>query len=163
MTGLPPNEMYIIIEIEKEAVERLDLSVIHDTFATLPALKSNARQKVFLSFAGYDDTPEEIYEIPMIRTYVLKVFEVYPYFFYYITHISSMAGYLLACLGDVTVLRRAADSKATARITLDEETARRLCTATFDYAAKIDDSPERVTELLKELPINIKQTHTPRY
>jgi len=54
-----------------------------------------------ITFMGYDNTPQEIYEIKSIRKFTEKLFRKYPYILYFICNFESNAGLLLACIADI--------------------------------------------------------------
>lgn len=92
---------YVVICIDKKEVELLDLSRVSKIFNLLKELRTKACRKLVITFDGYDDTLEEIYEIMQIREYVLKLFSKYPYMFYYIATFDLNMKILLACISDV--------------------------------------------------------------
>lgn len=94
----------LIHNITKEEVQKKDYSGIEKLFSVLRTLKTEARGKIALQFAGYDDNPKEIYEIKEIRDYLSEMFNRWPEMFYYITQKNVIYKVLLACIVDVKIL-----------------------------------------------------------
>jgi len=95
------NNDLVILNISKKQIEEGDLSFIERHVILLQQCGVNAKQKVILLFGGYDDIPDEIYEILAIRNWIAKVIEKFPFFFYYISTFDNNSGMIASCIADV--------------------------------------------------------------
>lgn len=95
------DKKMFILNVEKS-------EVVHKQYESvakiLKMLKSNPNGELLISFNGYDDVVDEIYEIPAIRKWVEKMFQKFPYILYYFTELSNYenARMLIACVSDVS-------------------------------------------------------------
>ena len=90
-----------MIGISKDEILTRDFRRIDEFMKLLHECKIESCQKVMITFMGYDNTPQEIYEIKPIRLFVEKLFRKYPYILYFITNFESNSGLLLACIADI--------------------------------------------------------------
>ena len=93
----------IVFPLLPDEVRAQDYTRIAELFQVLAVCEKDAFQKIVLSF-DYDDDPREIYDIPEIRVYLLKLLDMAPHMFYWFipdippdhvtnqTYIMSMAG-----------------------------------------------------------------------
>lgn len=82
-----------------------DKFVTIDTFIReLKKYGQRAKGKLMLTFSGYDDVPYEVFEIEEVRNYMARVFERYPFIFYFLTDLDMNNKTILACLCDVETL-----------------------------------------------------------
>ena len=90
-----------VLAISKDEILTRDFRRIDEFMKLLHECKIESCQKVMITFMGYDNTPQEIYEIKSIRRFVEKLFRKYPYILYFITNFESNSGLLLACIADI--------------------------------------------------------------
>jgi len=90
-----------VLAISKDEILTRDFRRIDEFVKLLHECKTESRQKIMITFMGYDDTPQEIYEIKPIRLFVEKLFRKYPYILYFINNFESNSGLLLACIADI--------------------------------------------------------------
>ena len=90
-----------VLAISKDEILTRDFRRLDKFMKLLHECKTESRQKVMITFMGYDNTPQEIYEIKPIRKFVEKLFRKYPYILYFITNFESNSGLLLACIADI--------------------------------------------------------------
>ena len=90
-----------VLAISKDEILTRDFRRLDEFIKLLHECKTSSRQKVMITFMGYDETPQEIYEIKPIRLFVEKLFRKYPYILYFINNFESNAGLLLACIADI--------------------------------------------------------------
>ena len=64
-------------------VENKDFDRVDQLFDTLHHAGRGAKNKIALSFLGYDQEPREVYQIQEIREYVAALYEKYPELFYF--------------------------------------------------------------------------------
>jgi len=70
-----------MVGISKDEILTRDFRRIDELVKLLHECKTESRQKVMITFMGYDDTSQEIYEIKAIRLFVEKLFRKYPYIY----------------------------------------------------------------------------------
>ena len=97
---LDPKSLCVLAISKDETLTR-DFRRLDELVKLLHECKTESRQKVMITFMGYDNTPQEIYEIKSIRRFVEKLFRKYPYILYFITNFESNSGLLLACIADI--------------------------------------------------------------
>jgi len=107
MFGIPKksdildSKSLCVLAISKDETLTRDFRRLDEFMKLLRECKISSRQKVIITFMGYDDTPQEIYEIKPIRLFVEKLFRKYSYILYFINNFESNAGLLLACIADI--------------------------------------------------------------
>lgn len=160
------NNDIIVVNITKADVVNGNMFYIENIIAKLKECSGNAKQKVLLLFSGYDDTPEEIYEITAIRNWVRKVVDKHPYFFYFITPFDNNAGIIAACLGDVCrvkfgpamslseYIKVGADpqnAKVLVKVDIPADLSRHIVYGTLEYAITTMD-PQSGFDVLAGIP-----------
>lgn len=93
-----------VYNITSMEVKAKNYSGIAQLFNKFHQLKTDARGKLILQFAGYDDIPDEIYEIQEIRNYVIGMFERWPEMFYFLTQKDINYKVILACIVNVSII-----------------------------------------------------------
>lgn len=99
--GKKPLIMY---HLSKEEVENKDLKGIDKIMNTVHKVGKGARQCVVITCGGYDDVPDELWEIPAVREFVKHMFNKYPHILYYINTKFEADHWLLASLLDIQAL-----------------------------------------------------------
>lgn len=88
--------------IEKDEMLRKDFRGIEKLIKTFEKVGgTNARQSITMTFSGYDDVPDEIFEIMEIRQYVKVLIHKYPHIFYYLNVETECLQNILLCYCDV--------------------------------------------------------------
>jgi hypothetical protein len=100
--GTINNNDLVILNITKQHVEEGDLSFIERHIILLQQCGVSAKHKLMLLFAGYDDIPDEIFEITSIRNLMAKVIEKFPFLFYYLSTFDNHSSIIASCIADVT-------------------------------------------------------------
>lgn len=95
--GMEPFLMY---QISKEEVLSGDMKQIGDFMKLINRLGSHARQRCAIMCSGYDDVPDELFEIKEVRKYVHKLFKKFPYLLYYINTEIEAQHWLMSSLAD---------------------------------------------------------------
>lgn len=129
----------LIHNVTKLEVQKKDYMGIAKLFKVFKELKTEARGKLMLQFAGYEDTPDEIYEIKEIRDYVMGMFQRWPEMFYYITQNDINYKIILACIVDVEIVVQGTEKKGIDR-------------------AIFEGTPMTPVQFTLSIPENIKQT-----
>lgn len=105
------NTDIVLLSITKLETQKLDISQFVKVAQCLEKIGGRGKAKLALLFEGYDDVPEEIFEIPAIRNWVKKAFHRYHHLFYWLTLLDNNASNILACLANPTVVRLGAGEK----------------------------------------------------
>lgn len=95
----------IFLNIPKHAVLRKDISMIDNAITLLTKCGTRARDRLAIVFDGWNNTPEDIWEIVEIRRWTRKVFEKYPHIFYFLSKELDGVKNFAVCLADVEALR----------------------------------------------------------
>jgi len=155
----------IVHNVTKPEVRAKDYSTIAKLFDKFHQLKKEARGKLILQFAGYEDTPEEIYEIKEIRDYVMGMFQRWPEMFYFLTQKDIIYKVILACIVDVSILVKGAEKKGIDKVIFEQE---QLTPVHFtlsipdniketiqvklrEYGKKIGESEEVIDEIIENI------------
>jgi hypothetical protein len=79
---------FLGIVIDRKQVDVCDIRDIDQTFYFLTEdaiLGRHFREKVDISFSGYDNRAEELWEIPEVRNYIQEIDNKYPYWLYFMS------------------------------------------------------------------------------
>lgn len=96
---------HLTVTISKKEVIENDLDKISYIFNLLKKCKKRGKQKLILNFEGFHDSNKEIFEIKEIRNFLEKVFNKYPYMFYFLSSVENNNKLILACLCEVEVIK----------------------------------------------------------
>ncbi|MBX9158556.1 hypothetical protein ACTFR8_23455 [Bacillus cereus group sp. MYBK15-3] len=97
-----PGDLYLF-PVAKKEVKKLDILRLLSAIRHMETMQDNGFQKLMITFSGWDDNPNDIYEIPEIRAWVKMVVERMPHIFYFITDIEKMNSLVACCYFDVLV------------------------------------------------------------
>jgi hypothetical protein len=86
------------VVIERATVESGDVSEGVAALARLLVDAEDHRERVDLSFAGWDDTPADLWEIDEVRTYVARLDEQFPFWLYFLSKETGALLAIAACL-----------------------------------------------------------------
>jgi hypothetical protein len=95
----------LTITITKKEVIKNDIKKLSHIFNLMKKCKKRGKQKLIIHFSGFESTDKEIFEIQEIRDYIKKVFNKYPYMFYFLSNIENNNRLILACLCRVDVIK----------------------------------------------------------
>jgi len=98
-----PSYIRVWTSIPSDHVKAKNLAFVDYAINYIKQNLDDQLGSMFLTFAGYGYRAEEVYEIEEIRDYVAKVFEKYPYIFYFLTPELDNMNMFLSCLSNVTV------------------------------------------------------------
>jgi hypothetical protein len=93
--------IFVYAADRRSEVEAGDLRRVLRFVDSLERAGRKARGSLALTFDGYDDTPEEIYEIPEIRRWVAGLLKRKPHLPYFLTFEKQNVLFILACCSDV--------------------------------------------------------------
>jgi len=158
-----------MVGISKDEILTRDFRRLDEFIKLLHECKTSSRQKVMITFMGYDETPQEIYEIKPIRLFVEKLFRKYPYILYFITNFESNAGLLLACIADIR-MQVSVDKKPftaymgsmgqfinrpqqTAEISLSESKCLSVISDIVEYGLSIGETELSMKKLINTMPL----------
>jgi hypothetical protein len=91
---------FLNITISKESIINNDFTEPMNILRQLTSSKSVIeyfRERVDISFDGYNNTREELYEIPEIRNYVSELDNLFPYWLYFLSKNSSGLLVIIKC------------------------------------------------------------------
>lgn len=148
----------VAISIPRKHVEERDLKMFDRTFKKFLQVGKDAAGKMVVSFDGYEDTKDEVYEIPEIRIFVTKILNKYPYLLYYVCTEEPFAmqngDILLACMGDVEAYRPV-DAQIfeeyRLKITVPEEYQWHLINGAVSHGRKLGDSSIAISDRLAQI------------
>ncbi len=86
--------------IEKNEVINKNFSGIDKLMKVMKSIGKDARQSLNLTFSGYDDIPDEIFEIMEIRQFVKVLLQKYPNIFYYLNQEFECLQNIIVCYAD---------------------------------------------------------------
>ena len=158
-----------MVGISKDEILTRDFRRIDEFMKLLHECKTESRQKVMITFMGYDNTPQEIYEIKAIRKFVEKLFRKYPYILYFITNFESNSGLLLACIADIK-MQVSVDKKPftaymgskekfmnrpqqSAEISLSEAKCLSIISDIVEYGLSIGETELSMKKLINTMPL----------
>lgn len=152
--------------VTRKEVESKDFRRITGIFAIMTLAKREAKRKMLLTFSGYDDMKEEIFEIQEIREYVKQLFYKYPHMFYFISMLENNDKLILACLSDVTSVVMG-EKKSLNDIFFDGEMEKRasigmdikppfgvktpIINKTMEYGLSVGESKEDMNVMIKQI------------
>ncbi|MEW6226523.1 MAG: hypothetical protein AB1700_00280 [Bacillota bacterium] len=130
---------YIIHRVARKHVETGDYGPVLNAIEALEAAGRAARGRLVLVFEGYDDAPEEIYEIPEIRAWTAGLVERKPHLFYFLAQEEQNLQVILACIAQVKKLRRSGSREILLDIAVPDKLYRKLDQALTAYCEKVHD------------------------
>lgn len=158
---------FVAFSVAREEVETFNYERLAFVFSLLKEIKTKAFRKLLITFDGYEDTPEEIFEIDAIKKYMFRLFFNYPHMFYYISTFDLNMKILLACIGDVVkkaeisdnVVKNINDVVYTNKIiapvkfkySLPPNVLARIIPAVLSYCNEIGETEEITNQLIDEL------------
>lgn len=155
-----------ILNISRQEVESQDLTPIKKALATFKVAGLQGRQKLGILFDGYNDVVEEIYEIPEIRAYCMKIVEEYPWVYYYLTNFKGMMDMFTACISDFVRVANPVvkpisqfsfeellnPPKYAMKISLPEETRKLIFKGVILHGFELQEHYRVVADVLWEIP-----------
>jgi hypothetical protein len=77
---------WLNLRVPRNDVESLNtapaLSVLNDLYRDAETVRK-FQERLYLSFAGYDDDSRELYEIPEVRRFIAELDSKFPFWFYF--------------------------------------------------------------------------------
>ncbi len=154
----------VALMIPKSIILNKNLDIIRHVRDALSKKGGSMRGHLLMSIDGYDDIPDEIYEINEIRAYIKLVLDEWPALFYYLSPINGLSGSFLACLGDVLgvcgytkeeayrlLVEEGIAVKHELQVKLDDKTRHKIAEGIMNGTLHHKDNPGTVYEILQEL------------
>lgn len=95
----------IVYPISKEEIVNCDLTEVLGTLHILSKNGSAYYNSLVITFSGYDDVADEIYEIMEIRKFVRELFNKCPHILYFTNQQFETHQHLLCCLCDYETMQ----------------------------------------------------------
>lgn len=79
---------FLTVVISKDEILRRDTSESMKVFRQLlssPEIAKSFRERVEISFEGYNNSRDELWEIPEVRNYVIQLDSEFPYWLYFLS------------------------------------------------------------------------------
>jgi len=134
------NDGVIFFQISKEEVKNKDYDRVDKMFILLQATKKHGRNRILMHF-DYDDDPREIYEINEINLYISRIYEKYPFLFYYlVTSERQFMPFMLSLMG-VKIVEKNTHTTRVEPIDFEKakEVRNTIAQNILDYCKKLDD------------------------
>ena len=74
----------VVFQVKKDEIKTLQFKRAEKMLKALKRVGKQARNSLLITFSGYDDIPEEVYEIPEIRRWSAKFVKRNPEAFYFL-------------------------------------------------------------------------------
>ncbi|PGF05262.1 hypothetical protein [Bacillus toyonensis] len=91
---------YIIIHVQREEVEGAIYSRIMKHIRNIDKRESRGYASLIITFNGYDDIPDSVFEIMDIRKYVQGLFSRVPHLLFYMANMPEVRENMLLCICD---------------------------------------------------------------
>ncbi|MCW3793752.1 hypothetical protein OM416_19345 [Paenibacillus sp. LS1] len=92
-----------LINVSRNSIEQKSFEFLNQSIDFLLSQGSDAFASTIVMFDGYNDTSEEIYEIPEVRNWVNDLLLAHPYFIYFASRATDTHLDLLSCVGDIAI------------------------------------------------------------
>ena len=107
MQVLTPSDIaqqsdYTVLQISQEAIQNCDTSeyvtILHGATGSLQSFEAAFQRYVFL-ISGYDDDPRELYQIPVVVSFIKDLNSKLPFWMYFVnTSDKRFFSWMIACL-----------------------------------------------------------------
>ncbi|MEC2463862.1 hypothetical protein P9X10_02945 [Bacillus cereus] len=91
---------FILIHVQREEVEGAIYSRIMRHIRTLDKRENRGYASLVITFNGYDDIPDSVFEIMDIRKYVKGLFSRVPHLLFYMADMPEVRENMLLCISD---------------------------------------------------------------
>lgn len=140
--------------ITKEDIKNNNYSKILKLLKILSDEGIRSRGKLGISFYGYDNNPKDVYEINEIRNYVKKLFNKYPYIFYFLTNYDNSLTVIFLCIYDRNDFYRTSPTNIALRHNKDK--MNEIIRYIFSYCERINETPAYAQKLILKM-VNINE------
>lgn len=133
------NADIIFFSVSKRELLNKDYTRIENNIKILNEAGKLAKEKMMLTFDGFDFDKREIYEIPEIREYVKNVWDKCKHIFYFLTALDNNRSIIFACLNNFECFSRIGDIRRQLHIIFDEEIKNETIDGMLKFGLKIND------------------------
>lgn len=141
----------IILVITRHEVKSMNLSRARQTLKTFEDAGKHGRNKLMISFLGYEYSLKEVYEIEEIRNYVNILFNEFPHIFYFLSDINGSRTVFLLCLCNKIKTKKTSPLSVNVFAASPGHLTRRIIDGILDYGAKIGESKEILSEIIDKV------------
>ena len=135
------------ISIDSLEVRQMDFRRIDQAIELLKVAGLQSREKLMLTFQGYETTPMEIYEIGEIRRYVKQLFAKHRNLFYFLTGERFNNLLILNCL---LVLWKSGYRSGLAQVEVDMRSSKNIL---INVAVGIQEFSQEIGDIRDQFPI----------
>lgn len=131
--------------ITKEEIDSNNFQRINILLKALEECKQKSKNKLFITFLGYDNNLKEFYEIKKIRSYVYKIFKKDPHIFYFLS--SAAWTTVLLCLFNVKRLHHNSLTIGV-RVKSSRSIIDQIIDGTISYGLKIGETEDNLQKYI---------------
>lgn len=132
----------ILYSVSKNEILNKDYSRILYTMEQLNQSGKDGREKLMLTFDGYDNDEREIYMIPEIRDFVKYIYEQYNHLFYFLTTLEKNRALIWACINDIKAIKKENSKDVMLEITYNDEIKKQTIESMLKFGIIINDLDE---------------------
>lgn len=133
------NATILVYAVSKEEIINKKYTRLLNSLNILKLSGKHAKEKLMLTFDGYDDDKREIYMIPEVREYVKYIYEKYNYIFYFLTSLDNNRSIIYACINDFRSIQNKNENFTRLEIISNKETRNKTVDAMLQYGIDIGD------------------------
>lgn len=100
---------FLVYKISKEEVLEMDMKGLDKFFKIIDKVGAPLRQSIAIMCDGYNDIPDELYQIPEVVKFVRKVFRRHPNILYYISREAEADYWMMSCMADEVTSMKVGD------------------------------------------------------
>ncbi|ODM26931.1 hypothetical protein A7W90_12315 [Clostridium sp. Bc-iso-3] len=141
----------IHLAITKHEVRSMNLNRVRQILKTFEDAGKHGRNKLMISFLGYEYSLKEVYEIEEIRNYVNILFNEFPHIFYFLSDINGSRTVFLLCLCNKIKTKKTSPLSVNVFAASPGHLTRRIIDGILDYGAKIGESKEILSEIIDKV------------
>lgn len=147
------NNTIVGFAITKEEVEKEDYNRIREFLNRVIQAQEKAKNKIILTFSGYENDEREIFWIDEINKYINQLFKEYPYLFYFLTNHQGYNKMILLCLNQTESVSNSITNETVTTMKVDNNLKQRIYDETINYAKNFKDDVE-AKRIIDELYTN---------
>ena len=132
----------ILYSVSKNEILNKDHSRILYTMEQLNQSGKDGREKLMLTFDGYDNDEREIYMIPEIRDFVKYIYEQYNHLFYFLTTLEENRALIWACINDIKAIKKENSKDVMLEITYNDKIKKQTIESMLKFGTIINDLDE---------------------
>lgn len=166
----------VAFAISSNEVKNIDFRRLDMLIKNFEKCKKKGKQKLMLTFSGYEYISDEIYEIKEIRNYVKKMFNKYPHIFYFLTPFYFNNKIILCCISNVEMFY-SGQRKDLSTIFINKEeripiklkidvpldVRMKIANKTLEYGLKIKENKKEILKLIDNVLYMTEETMKNNY